>query len=66
VEPVFAPNDVVQRINQPESIGIVLERRRDAQTNLWKYLVQFGTDHRVVPEERLRRLVVTQTGWEAL
>ena len=65
-EPKFQISDVVQRVNQPEVIGVVLESRRDTQTNTWKYLVQFGADHRVVPEEGLRRLVVTRTPWDAL
>ena len=64
--PIFQVNNVVQRVNQPEAIGMVLEHRQDTQTNTWKYLVQFGAEQRVVPEEGLRHLVVRRTPWDAI
>lgn len=65
-QPGFNVGDLVQRVNQPESIGIVREARWDAQVDGWNYLIQFGSQLRALPEEAIQKVVVVQTPWEAL
>jgi hypothetical protein len=65
-EPKFKLHQPVQRINQPEAIGIVLEIHPDRQLSTWKYAVIFGTERRIVPEEALQALEIKQTVWDAL
>jgi hypothetical protein len=56
----------VQRRNQPEAVGVVLECRTDTQTATFKYVVQFTGERRVVPEDALQSLVISATPWDAL
>jgi len=62
----FKPGDVVQRVNEPEAIGIVREARRNPQSENWDYLVQFGAQLCAAPEEALQQVVQVATPWEAL
>jgi superfamily II DNA or RNA helicase len=64
--PVFNRGDLVQRVNNPESIGLVREARRDEQTDGWNYLVQFGAQLVALPEEVLQTVREVQSPWEAL
>ena len=64
--PRFPPGHIVQRINQPDAIGVVRESRWDEQTESWNYSVQFGAQLRVVPEEGLREVVPITSPWEPL
>src|SRR5262245_56349112 len=63
---LFSIGDIVQRINQPEAVGIVREIRRDSQTGGWAYLVQFGVQNRAVPEEVIRKFQEVGTPWDAM
>jgi len=63
---IFAIGDIVQRINQPEAVGIVREIRRDSQTDSWIYVVQFGAQNRAVPEEVIRKFQEVLTPWDAM
>lgn len=63
---LFSIGDIVQRINQPEVVGIVREVRRDSQTDSWIYVVQFGAQNRAVPEEVIRKFQETLTPWDAM
>jgi superfamily II DNA or RNA helicase len=65
-QPAFAVGEIVQRINQPEAVGLMREARWDSQLESWNYLVQFGVHNRAVPEDAIQRLVVIQTPWDAL
>jgi hypothetical protein len=64
-EQLFQSGDVVQRINQPEAIGVVREARWDSQTERWNYLVQFGPANHAVPGDAIQKLVTVQTPWDA-
>lgn len=64
--PRFAENDVVQRVNQPEAIGVVRGVRWDRQAESWNYSVQFGSQLRVLPEEALDSLRTLASPWDAL
>jgi superfamily II DNA or RNA helicase len=64
--PRFLSGDVVQRVNQPDAIGIVRESRWDEQAESWNYSVQFGAQLRVVPEEGLREVVPIISPWQTL
>ncbi len=64
--PKFNKGDVVQRINQPEAVGVVVEVRPESQTASWTYLVQFPGERRSVPETAVRLFVPIETPWEAL
>jgi len=61
----FKVGDYVQRVNQPELVGIVRELRWDGQVDSWNYLVQFGAQLRAVPEETLEVVSIVQTPWES-
>lgn len=63
--PKFKAGDYVQRVNQPELVGIVRELRWDGQVESWNYLVQFGAQLRAVPEEALDTVTVVRSPWES-
>ena len=65
-KPRFSVGQAVQRKNQPEAIGLVLEPRVDVQLGTFKYVVQFPGERRVVPEDGLQPVVICATPWEAL
>jgi hypothetical protein len=65
-KPRFAVQQVVQRKNQPDAVGVVLEHRMDSQLGTFKYVIQFPGERRVVPEEALQELIVCATPWEGL
>lgn len=60
----FKAKDIVQRVNQPESIGVVLDPSWDDQTETWTYYVQFGNTVTAVPESSLRGWVQAASAWE--
>lgn len=62
----FNHNEAVQRINQPDAIGIVLDAHWNEQADIWIYTVQFGGTTRGVPEDGLILFKRIQTIWEAL
>lgn len=64
--PEFSPTDIVQRVNQPESIGVVRESRWDEQAESWNYLVQFGAQLKALPQEVLQKVTLVATPWDAL
>jgi len=66
MEQLFQPGEVVQRINQPEAVGVVREARWDDQTERWNYVVQFGAQIRAVPGDVIQRMVTVQTPWDGL
>lgn len=57
--------DYVQRVNQPELVGVVRELRWDNQVDGWNYVVQFGAQLRALPEEALETVTVVQSPWES-
>ena len=65
-EPQFKHGDVVQRVNQPEAVGVVRDSRWDSQTERWTYVVQFGPSNRTVPESSIQALVTSETPWDSL
>lgn len=65
-EPLFSKGSTVQRINQPESVGQVIDLRWDSQAESWTCIVQFGTQRRAVPETLLQQLVIVETPWDAM
>ncbi len=64
--PEFSPGDLVQRVNQPESVGVVREARWDEQAESWNYLVQFGAQLKALPQEALQKVRLVATPWDAL
>lgn len=66
MSPKFSPNDIVQRVNQPEVNGVVLETCWDDQTESWTYRVQFNGLVTAVPETSLRGWTRLKTPWEKL
>jgi ERCC4-related helicase len=64
-EQLFQSGDVVQRINQPEALGVIREARWDSQTERWNYLVQFGPTNHAVPGDAIQKFVTVQTPWDA-
>ncbi len=62
----FSADELVQRVNQPESIGIVRHTRWDEQAQSWNYSVQFGAQLKVVPEEALQPVIRILSLWDAL
>lgn len=65
-QPLFEPGDVVQRVNQPERVGVVRERRYSDQTETWNYVVQFGTEQKSVPETAIQELERAESVWDAM
>lgn len=65
-EPKFRLGEVVQRVNQPEAVGVVRSARLDSQMERWTYMVQFGPTNRAVPEGAIQALVTSDTPWDAL
>lgn len=63
---LFHPGDLVQRLNQPESTGVVRENRWNSQVERWDYIVQFGSQRIGVPEALLQPLVSITSPWQAL
>lgn len=66
MDPLFDIGHLVQRKNQPESTGVVRQRRLNSQLERWEYVVQFGAERVGVPEEMLQRLVEVVSPWDAL
>ena len=64
--PLFSVGDTVQRVNQPEAIGIVRETRWDEQAQGWNYSIQIGSQLKVVPEEGLQPVLQITSPWDAL
>jgi superfamily II DNA or RNA helicase len=62
----FQKGDVVQRVNQPDAVGVVHEVRWNEQTESWDYQVQFGAQLKLVPSEHLQRLRPMISAWDAL
>jgi superfamily II DNA or RNA helicase len=65
-QPAFKQGDLVQRVNHPESIGLVREPRWDEQTESWNYLIQFGAQLLALPEEVLQTIQEIESPWDAL
>jgi len=61
----FNLGDYVQRVNQPELVGVVRELRWDNQVEGWNYVVQLGAQLRALPEEALETVTVVQSPWES-
>lgn len=59
----FKIGDLVERVNQPESIGVVLEACWDDQTESWTYKTQFGSVITAVPESSIRKWEAATTSW---
>ena len=66
MEPLFERNAVVQRVNQPESVGVILGSFWDDQTETWTYRVQFGNTINALPESSLRTLDQASDPWEKM
>ena len=66
MEAKFKTSDIVQRINQPEVNGVVLEPCWDDQTESWIYKVQFSGTVAAVPETSIRGWTRVKTAWEKL
>ena len=64
--PQFGVGDYVQRANQPESAGVVRNRKWNEQVERWEYTVQFGSERVGVPEGMLQPLVELISPWQAL
>jgi superfamily II DNA or RNA helicase len=62
----FSPNEIVQRVNQPEVNGVILDQCWDDQTESWTYRVQFNGVVTAVPETSLRGWTRLKTPWEKL
>ena len=45
--------DAVQRVNEPDAIGIVMQAQYNEQFETWTYQVQFGGSLKGVPENML-------------
>lgn len=65
-QPTFKQGDLVQRVNRPESIGLVREPRWDEQTDSWNYLIQFGAQLLALPEEVLQPIREVESPWHSL
>src|SRR5947209_13796594 len=57
--------DFVQRVNQPELVGVVRELGWDNQVESWSYVVQFGAQLRALPEEALETVTVVESVWDS-
>lgn len=64
--PRYATGTPVQRANQPEAIGIVLEARFNRQMEQWQYAVQFGGLKRTLLESTLIPFNSVLSPWDAL
>lgn len=64
--PKFSTGSVVQRLNQPEAVGVVRTARWNSQTDEWEYSVQFGAQVRAVPEATITTFQELPTPWAAL
>src|SRR5712692_3236271 len=65
-EPAFKVGEVVQRVNQPEAIGVVADVRPESQTKTWNYVVQFPEGRRTVTENAVQKYVPTSDPWDGL
>lgn len=63
-EAAFKAGDLVQRLNQPESIGIVREPRWDEQRESWNYLIQFGSQLIALPQSVLEPIQNIESPWD--
>jgi hypothetical protein len=61
----YKVGDYVQRVNQPELVGVVRELRWDNQAESWNYVVQFGAQLRALPEEALETVTVVESPWDS-
>lgn len=66
MEPKFKAKEIVQKKNQPESVGIVLDPNWDDQTETWSYKVQFGNTITALPESSLIHLEEIKSVWDKL
>ncbi|HLR06783.1 MAG TPA: hypothetical protein VK117_13285, partial [Pyrinomonadaceae bacterium] len=64
--PAFKSGELVQRVNNPESVGIIREPRWDEQTENWNYLVQFGSQLLALPGGVLQGVQEIESPWSAL
>jgi hypothetical protein len=62
----FEVEQIVQRRNQPEEVGVVRKVRWNSQTDDWEYSVQFRGQIRAVPESALQHFRAIRTPWDAL
>ena len=65
-EPRFKIDDVVQRVNQAEAVGVVAEARFNRQAEEWQYTVQFGAATKTVLESSLIAFALAKSPWDAL
>lgn len=65
-EPKFRKGDILQRVNQPDAIGVVLDSYLNQQTETWIYQVQIAGGIRGIPEHGLIPFQKIETIWEAL
>ncbi len=66
MEPKFKPKEIIQKKNQPESVGIVLDSYWDDQTETWSYKVQFGSTITALPETSLVYWEEIKSVWDKL
>ncbi len=66
VDQRFRPGDLVQRVNQPESTGVVRESRWNSQVERWDHIVQFGSQRVGIPEALLQPLITIISPWHSL
>jgi superfamily II DNA or RNA helicase len=59
----FGIGEVVQRVNQPEAVGVVAEVRHDPQTGACIYVVEFPGERRAVPQNAVRRFTPSGGPW---
>lgn len=65
-QPSFSIGDVVQRMNQPEAIGVVVDVRSESQTKSWNYVIQFPEGRRTVTENAIQKYTPTADPWQSL
>ena len=63
---IFAIGDIIQRVNQPEAIGVVADVRAETQTNTWNYVVQFPEGRRTVTENAIQKYLPSADPWDGL
>ncbi|MCI0718317.1 MAG: SNF2-related protein [Acidobacteria bacterium] len=62
----FRVGEVVQRVNQPEAVGVVAEVRRDPQTGACICVIEFPGERRAVPQNAIRRFEPSGGPWDDL
>jgi superfamily II DNA or RNA helicase len=63
--PKFSNGGAVQRVNEPDAIGIVVQAQYNEQFETWTYQVQFGGSLKGVPENMLMPFQRIESIWEA-